>query len=174
MVPLTLIVGVVFLLALLVWAHASRRILQSGVPDGRLVYQDTDRRRVLERPLVSSRYGLTGKPDYLVQAAHGLIPVELKSRGCPSSGPHGSEAAQLTAYCVLVEDSFGKTPSHGIVQYADGCWPVRYTLDGRKRILQILDEMRAARDSRIVHRDHKHAGRCHACGYRTVCDEALN
>ncbi len=121
MVPLTLILGVVFLLALLVWAHACRRILQSGV-SGRVVYQDTDRRRAIERPLVSFRYGLNGKPDYLVQPAGGLIPVELKSRGCPPSGPHVSEAAQLTAYCVLVEDSLGETPSHGIIQYADrGC-----------------------------------------------------
>jgi CRISPR/Cas system-associated exonuclease Cas4 (RecB family) len=47
-------------------------------------------------------------------------------------------------------------------------------VEGRKGILQILDEMREARDSRTVHRDHKHAGRCHACGYRTVCDEALD
>jgi hypothetical protein len=47
-------------------------------------------------------------------------------------------------------------------------------LEGRKRLLQILDEIREARDSRTVHRDHKHAGRCHACGYRTVCDEVLD
>lgn len=174
MVPLTLILGVVFLLAMLVWAHACRRILQSGVPDGRVVYQDTDRRRAIERPLVSLRYGLTGKPDYLVQAAGGLIPVELKSRGCPPSGPYVSEAAQLTAYCVLVEDSLGETPSHGIIQYADRGWPIRYTLEGRKRLLQILNEIREARNSRTVHRDHKLARRCRACGYRTVCDEALN
>jgi len=174
MVPLTFILGVVFLLALLVWAHARRRILQSGLPGGSVVYQDTDRRRAIERPLVSFRYGLTGKPDYLVQAAGGLVPVELKSRRCPPSGPHVSEAAQLTTYCVLVEDSLGETPSHGIIQYANRGWPIRYTLEGHNRILQILAEMREARNSRTVHRDHMLAGRCHACGYRTVCDEALD
>jgi hypothetical protein len=71
MVPMTsaiLVPSIVFLVALLVWARACRRILQSGVPDGRVVSQDTDRRRALERPLVSPRYGLTGKPDYLVEA----------------------------------------------------------------------------------------------------------
>ncbi len=174
MAPLTLILGVVFLLALLVWANARRRILQSGVPGGRVVSQDADGRRAIERPLVSFRYGLTGKPDYLVQAAGGLIPVELKSRGCPPAGPHVSDAAQLTAYCLLVEDSLGETPSHGIIQYADRGWPIRYTFEGRKRILQIVDEMREARDSRTVHRDHEHVGRCRACGYRTVCHEALD
>ena len=63
------VLGMVFLMALLMWARARRRILQSGIPDGRVVYQDTDRRRNVERPLVSRSCGLTGKPDYLVDAA---------------------------------------------------------------------------------------------------------
>jgi CRISPR-associated exonuclease Cas4 len=117
---------------------------------------------------------LTGKPDYLVEAANGLIPVELKSRNCPRSGPHEGEVAQVTAYCVLVEDSFGATPPCGIIQYADRSWPIRYTLKGRKQLLHILDEMREARYTRTAHRDHQHAARCRACGYRAVCDEALD
>jgi len=176
MVPMTsaiLVLGGVFLLALFVWVHARRKIFQSGVPDGRIVSQDTDRRRDLERPLVSSRYGLIGKPDYLVETATGLIPVELKSRDCARSGPYASDAAQLTAYCVLVEDCFGAKPLHGIVQYADRSWPIRYTAKGRERILEIRDEMRAASQVQTVHRDHQHAARCRACGYRAVCDEAL-
>ncbi len=163
-----------FLLALLAWARARRQILKGGLPDGRVIYQDTDRRRDVERPLASPRYGLTGKPDYLVQGPNGLIPVELKSRDCPSSGPYASDAAQLTAYCVLVEDSFGVTPSHGVIQYADRSWPIQYTMKGHDRILQVLDEMRQARQIQTLHRDHEHAGRCRACGYRIVCDEALD
>jgi CRISPR-associated exonuclease Cas4 len=164
----------VFLLALLAWARARRQILKGGLSDGRVVYQDTDRRRDLERPLVSKRYGLTGKPDYLVETANGLTPVEIKSRASARSGPYSSDAAQLTAYCVLVEASLGATPTHGIIQYADRSWPIRYTKKGRQSILQILDEIRQAREVQTVHRDHEHAGRCRACGYRAVCDEALD
>lgn len=97
MVPVTsaiLVLAGVFLLALFVWVHTRRKILQSGVPYGRIVSQDTDRRRDLERPLVSSRYGLIGKPDDLMETANGLIPVELKSRDCARSGPYASDAAQ--------------------------------------------------------------------------------
>jgi CRISPR-associated exonuclease Cas4 len=105
------ILVIVFILAMFVWASASRRITQSGVPEGRVVYQDADRRRaLLNRPLVSARYGLTGKPDYLIETSSGLVPVELKSRDCPKSGPCGSDTAQLTAYCILVEDTCGATP----------------------------------------------------------------
>jgi len=114
LVPMTLAVAllaVVLLLALLVWANARTRLLKSGILEGRIVYQDTDRRRNVEHPLVSHRYGLSGKPDYLVARSNDLIPVEVKSRRCPPSGPHASVAAQLMAYCVLVEDSCGVTPS---------------------------------------------------------------
>ena len=168
------VLGMVFLIALLMWARAHRQIQQSGIPDGRVVCQDTDRRRNVERPLVSPSCGLTGKPDYLLEAVNGLIPVELKSRNCSRSGPHEGEVAQVTAYCVLVEYSFGAAPPRGIIQYADRSWPIRYTQKDRKRLLHILDEMREARNSRTVHRDHQHAARCRACGYRTFCDEALD
>ena len=90
--PMTLTIPVlctVFLMALLMWARARRHIRQSGIPDGSVVYQDSDGRRYVERPLVSPSCRLTGKPDYLVE-------------------------------------------------------------------------------------DHQHAARCHACGYRAVCDEALD
>ena len=175
--PMTIafaVLGMVFLVALLMWARARQQIRQSGIPNGRIVYQDTDRRHNVERPLVSPSCGLTGKPDYLVGAANGLIPVELKSRNCPRSGPHAGDAAQVTAYCVLVEDTLGAAPPHGIIQYADRSWPIRYSMRDRTRLLRILDEMREARNSRTVRRDHQHSARCRACGYRAVCDEALD
>ena len=58
LVPMTsavALLAVVFLLALLVWANARARLLKIGILDGRIVYQDTDRRRNVERPLVSHR-----------------------------------------------------------------------------------------------------------------------
>jgi hypothetical protein len=42
--------------------------------------------------------------------AEGLVPVEIKSRNCVRAGPYTGDAAQLTAYCVLVEDASGVTP----------------------------------------------------------------
>lgn len=81
------ILALVFLIALLLWANARRRLLNGGILEGRIVYQDTDRRRNVERPLVSHRYGLSGKPDYLVDRSNELIPVEVKSRGCALWAP---------------------------------------------------------------------------------------
>jgi hypothetical protein len=86
----------IFLLAFLVWARARRQILNGAHPDGRVVYQGTDRRLDLERPLVSQRYGLTGKPDYLVETANGLTPVELKSRDSARSRPYAMRVTPLS------------------------------------------------------------------------------
>ena len=45
MVTLAFLLAFAFVLALLVWAQARRKIARSGIPDGRLVFQDADRRR---------------------------------------------------------------------------------------------------------------------------------
>jgi CRISPR-associated exonuclease Cas4 len=108
MMPAAFVLIILFVLAFLVWTTANHRISRIGVPEGRVVYQDVDRRRTLARPLVSLRHGLTGK---LVETNDGLVPVEVKSREYPRSGPYASDAAELTAYCVLVEDTTGVAPT---------------------------------------------------------------
>jgi hypothetical protein len=54
-----------------------------------LVYDDAGRQH-LQRPLVSHRLRLAGRPDYLIETAAGLVPVELKSGACPRSGPRAA------------------------------------------------------------------------------------
>lgn len=173
MVTLAFLLAFAFVLALLVWAQAGRKIACSGIPEGRLVFQDADRRRALRRPLVSLRYGLTGKPDYLVETTEGLVPVELKSRDSLSSGPYGSDTAQLAAYCVLVEDATGIAPPYAIIQYANRRWQIRYTRQAREEVLQIIEEICGAREEKVIHRNHVQPGRCRACGFRGVCEERI-
>ena len=162
-----------FLLALFVGIRANCRISRSGVPDGRIVYQDTDRRHEVRRPLVSRRYGLTGKPDYLTETADGVVPVEVKSRDCPRSGPRDGDVAQLIAYCVLIEETYHFRPAHAVIQYADRYQSIQYTPQGRDRILRTLEEMREADQTQSVHLNHDRPERCRACGFRSVCSEAI-
>ena len=167
------LLAIAFVLALIVSVHAGRKIARSGIPEGRLVFQDADRRRELHRPLVSLRYGLTGKPDYLVDTTEGLVPVEIKSRDSLRAGPYASETAQLTAYCVLVEDATGVAPPYAIIQYANRLWRIPYTRQAREEILQVIDEMRNASEAQSIHRNHTQPGRCRACGFWDVCDERI-
>jgi len=106
---LRIVTGLLVVLALFAfcgWLYFSRRSA-TGLPAGLLVYDDAGRQH-LQRPLVSHRLRLAGRPDYLIYTAAGLVSVELKSGACPRSGPYAAHVAQLMTYCVLVEDTLAR------------------------------------------------------------------
>jgi CRISPR-associated exonuclease Cas4 len=143
----------------------------AGLPPGRVVYADTGDWRSPDEPFFSAQYGLTGKPDYLVETRAGVIPIEVKSRAAPSQ-PFPSHRLQLAAYCLLVEDAKGQAPSHGLIRYADAVFEVDYTPALRRELLGLLDAMRRSHRG-DVSRSHNEARRCAGCGYRPACDQSL-
>lgn len=157
-------------IALAGWLYFRRH--QTGLPPGTIVYTDTGKRH-LGRALISHRYGLAGRPDYLVNTGHGVVPVELKSARCPKSGPRDGDIAQVLAYCVLVEDVLAVRVSHGIIQYADTQRTVEYGQADRETLLALLTEIRESRRYPDLHRSHSHRARCGACGYKSICGEDL-
>lgn len=161
-------------LALLVMAR--RRHASTGLPAGRVVYGDTADWNRVDKPLISRRYGLVGKPDYLVEQRHGratvVIPVEVKSRPRPST-PYASHILQLGAYCLLVEEAYKQRPPFGLLHYADATLEIPFDDVLRRRVLDAADAIRAARTADAVHRDHHEAARCMGCGYRAGCGEGL-
>jgi len=170
---------------------AARESKRAGLPAGALLYSDTGRPvgRVAgtevgrdgqkqERPLVSETLELIGRPDYLIEAEGGIIPVEVKSTACPASGrPYDSHLAQLAAYCLLVEDVLGATVPYGLVKYRDQEVRVEYTREMRERALALIEEMKAdmsaAAEGEEVHRSHDDPRRCAGCSLRDVCTESL-
>lgn len=168
---MTVLLIVLAVIAFFGWLYYQRKS-GTGLPTGTIVYDDAGRHD-LDRPLVSHRYGLVGKPDYLIETEDGLVPVELKSANCPHPGPYESHIAQLTAHCVLVEDVLGKRGPYGMLQYADTQRRIPYSEAERRQLLQLTDEIRLCWEARDAHRDHCQAGRCRGCEYRAVCGEAL-
>ncbi|HEX3558526.1 MAG TPA: CRISPR-associated protein Cas4 [Pyrinomonadaceae bacterium] len=170
-------------------ANAARReARQTGLPAGTLLYSDTGRPvgRLApaevgaegfrqERPLVSSSLGLVGRPDYLIEADDGVVPVEIKSTACPADGrPYDSHVAQLAAYCLLVEDVLGEPVPFGVIRYRDREVRVEYTVELREHALALLEEMRAAsNEGEEVHRSHQDPRRCAGCSLRDACTESL-
>ena len=173
MIAAALLVAVVFLLAVLVWFSANQKLARSGIPEGRIVSQDAGPRHHLHRSLMSLRHGLVGKPDYLIETRQGFVPVEIKSRNSPRTGPSDSDVAQLTAYCVLVEEVTGTAPPHGIVEYSDRHWRIEYTPQARRELLQVVNDIRESQDWGSIHRSHNEPARCRACGFRNVCEERI-
>ncbi len=88
-------------------------------------------------PLISKRYRLSGKPDYLVRVKDGVAPVELKSSQSPSSGrPYDGHLFQLAAYCLLVEDVCRVSVPYGLVKYEDCTIRVEYTPSLRASLIR--------------------------------------
>lgn len=122
--------------------------------------------------LISNRYGLTGRPDYIIIRDEAHIPVELKTGRVPK-GPFFSHIMQVGAYCILVEEAYGEAPPYGIVRYGEREFEVDYTDDLKSLVLQKIEEMRAAEKTGDVHRNHNRPGKCRSCSRREICPEAL-
>jgi CRISPR-associated exonuclease Cas4 len=169
-----LLLCAVILAGLGVWLLYRARAAQevTGLPMGRVAYVDTGAWKRCDSPLFSSAYRLTGRPDYLVETRSGLVPVEVKSGTAPAQ-PYESHVLQLAAYCLLVEETEGRTPPHGILKYEDQAFEIDYTDVLRSRLLDVLDELRDGLDSAGLPRDHDEPARCRACGYRKRCTQKL-
>lgn len=150
-------------LALLLLAGWFRR--RSRLPAGRILASDAG-----PQPgplLVSPRHRLHGRPDYLLRRGRQVIPVELKPT---QDAPYPSALLQLAAYCLLVEERYGR-PSHGLLVLRDRVETVPYDDVRRAELLATLAAMRAA--PAVPHRSHGQPARCRACAFAPLCAEAL-
>lgn len=145
---------------------------QAGLPAGRVTYTDTSDWDPCERPLFSSRYRLTGRPDYLVRTRQGVVPVEVKSGTAPPQ-PYLAHVLQLAAYCLLVEEQEGRAPPHGVLKYRDKAFEIDYTPTLRSELVDVIDDIRYDLQGRDVERSHDEPARCRGCGYRQQCEQRL-
>jgi len=179
-----LFVGLLILLLIvgLLLLRASQQTYEStGMPEGEVVYDDSGAWQKQEKPLMSRKYGLVGRPDYLVTVTEKVdgrkqqivIPVEVKSRTRPPE-PYDSHILQLATYCLLIEDQYKQRPPYGYIRYANATIKIPYTESLRNQVLTAAEDIRRARDAQNVARSHNQFGRCRGCGYRDACgDQAL-
>ena len=108
----------ILLIAIVLFFVSGRQREAAGLPGGRVIYTDTRAWGAVEKPLYDADLGLSGKPDYLVDQNGKLIPVEVKSGRTPEA-PYDSHIFQVAVYCLLVQKTYGKRPTHGIIHYPD-------------------------------------------------------
>lgn len=159
--------------AILAWLLGRPRFAQTGLVVLKIRYADVG--TIYQQPsLISARYGLKGRPDYLIRVDDGVVPMELKSGRSPRSGrPHEGHMLQLAAYCLLVEEVCQVFVPYGLVQYEDRCIRVEYTSSVRRDLLLLLEEIRTAKRGEELHINHNCPARCRSCGFRDVCGESL-
>ena len=164
---------ILILVALFLLWQANRQRKAAGLPGGRIIFSDTGQWGKVEKPLYDANLNLTGKPDYLVQQSDGqIIPVEVKTGRTPAS-PYDSHIFQLASYCLLVERTLGKRPSHGILHYPGRTFAIDYTPALEAILLDHMAEMRTQERRGTADRSHEQPARCARCGYRSNCDQRL-
>jgi CRISPR-associated exonuclease Cas4 len=161
---------IILALALLWRTHRTQKRI--GLPSGRIIYTDTRDWGAVEQAFYDAEYGLTGKPDYLIERRGQLIPVEVKSSQVTAS-PYDAHIFQLAAYCLLVEKHYGKRPAYGIIHYPNRTFAIDYTAELESSLLDLLSQMRALDRKKEVHRSHDSVPRCSKCGYRHLCEQRL-
>jgi CRISPR-associated exonuclease Cas4 len=122
---------------------------------------------------ISDTYGLVGTPDYVLDEAGAYVPIERKSRQLSEARPYESEILQLAAYCLLVEERFGKAVRVGRLQYPNQSVDIAFDDQLRERLLSSLDAVKAADLLPDVPRSHNSPARCRGCGFRRVCTDSL-
>ncbi len=134
---------------------------------GRLTYLDPGPGR-LAPLLVAPRVGLTGRPDEVRRGRDGAsVPVEWKTARAPPRGPHPSHRVQVLAYCLLLEETTGRSPPFGVLRYSDGPeFRVPWDAAARREILGRLADLRRPYDGRA----DPSPGKCAGCRWATGCD----
>lgn len=120
--------------------------------------------------LRSSRWRLVGRPDEIRERPDGRwIPVEVKSRPAPPTGPPFSHRIQVAAYCLLIEETTGRPPPYGLVRYGDGQEVrIAWTPAVRAELLELRQELAVPYDGRAT----PSPGRCGRCPWNAACDRA--
>lgn len=160
------------LAAVIVLLLALRLRRATGLPWTIVRTSDTSGWRRSEQPLIARRYGLVGKPDYVLQTRRDQIPVEVKP-GRHAATPYESDLMQLAAYCLLIEETTGRAPAYGLLRYAEQTFKLPYTAALRAEVLALLEDMRADALEADVPRSHDQAARCSGCGFFAICDDRL-
>lgn len=113
-----------------------------GVFGAEVIYCDEEQGELL----ISEKYDLQGKPDYIFQTLFGgsYIPVELKSTKLKEDEffPHEGDLMQLVAYFLIIEDTYGKRPKYGRLIYKNRMFIIKNTRALRRQLKGYLKEMR--------------------------------
>jgi CRISPR-associated exonuclease Cas4 len=124
------------------------------------------------RLLRSERYGLSGRPDYILSVDGELIPVDVKT-GRKPKGPLFSHILRVAAYCLLLSEEEGTKVTHGILRYDNIEHEIEFNDELKDLLISKLDVMRDLMRTEEVHRNHNRVGKCRSCSRRKVCPERL-
>jgi len=166
------IFGLILLIfSLKVSGSVQKRKKKYGINDGTVVYSDIYQK---EEPLLSKKFNLSGKPDYIVRSKRGaFIPVEVKTGSYET--PLSNHIMQLMAYCLLLEETHGRSVPYGLLYYYDTGkrYSIPFDTVRRSELERTIQEMWQSLKTGEVEINHDDPKRCKHCSMRRFCHERL-
>jgi len=121
--------------------------------------------------IVSTKYGIRGKPDYIIKLEEDYIPIEEKTADLDT--PPFPHVIQLTAYCMLIEDKYGKAPPYGIIRYKNYKFKIPYEKRWKDMVISFREKMIEDLKRGKAHRNHFNKNKCKSCIRKEYCNERL-
>lgn len=161
------VLGVLLTFLLLLAFYFNREKKSFAMPVGEPVYSDL---RAQGRILRSDRYGLTGKPDRIMQTQEGVVPYEYKTTD--SETPREGHMLQMAAYFLILEENYPGTPvSYGVLKYRNTAFRIENSPELRNELFNVMDQIRGSPG--IPDRNHGSPRRCVYCSFRDICPQKL-
>ena len=136
------ITSIIYVILTLIRPDVKIKEPRHGIFGAQLIYSDEDGGKLL----ISEKYDLQGKPDYIFQTIFtgSYIPVELKSTKLKEDQflPHEGDLMQLVAYFLIIQDLYGKKPKNGRLIYKNRMFIIKNTRSLRRQLKRHLKEMR--------------------------------
>jgi CRISPR-associated exonuclease Cas4 len=149
------------------WAQGTAAALELS---GEVLHSDGDSTADV---LVSETRRLVSKPDYILERDGELVPIKRQSRKLPTADAYEGEILQLAAYCLLVEEHYGRPVLSRRLLYQDRSLDV--PVDDRRRA-KLHNALRAVHEPdgfEKVPRCHTSSGRCRARGFPDASRKSL-
>ena len=143
---------------------------ENQILDGEIIYSDLNEP---EKPLISNKYKIIGKPDYVIKNKGRYIPVEIKT------GNHktlkNNHIIQLAAYCQILEDHYKTFTASGIIFYKDTAkkYNINYDPKLRFELTSLINEIRQIQKTKKIKRNHYDIKKCINCSFRKYCKEKI-
>ncbi|MGO9264671.1 MAG: CRISPR-associated protein Cas4 [Candidatus Binataceae bacterium] len=120
--------------------------------------------------VTSQRLGLAGKLDLLIVTDDACYPVDFKDT---DGGVRRNHRIQLTAYALMVEETFGRTVPAAFVYLVPSKELIRVELDAdlRHEVLSAVDEIRGFVHDEEMPDPTPVRARCVGCEFRNYCDD---
>ena len=139
---------------------------ENKLPSGNIFRTDLNKP---SKALVSDKYRLIGKPDYLLNVNGGIIPVEFKtSRDGKIKEGH---ILQLASYCLLIEECYKQKVDYGILDYNGNKYEIPFTDELKNELLNVMFNIR--NEGEQPTRNHENYGKCLNCSYNFGCPSSL-